>query len=107
MRNNRTFMAVLGDVRSGAAVAEMSEALADIVQRAIESGKQGSISLTLTVQPHGAGQNGFFIQDTMKVALPKMPKDKTVMFADAEGNLTRRDPRQPDLPMGLAPAVSG
>lgn len=103
---SRSYLAILGDVRGGAVVSEASDEIAKIVEAAIASGKAGSITIKLAITPHGAGQNGFFIQDTITAVLPKMPKDRTVMFADAEGNLQRRDPRQPDLPLSPVTAVS-
>ena len=99
---------VLNNLRYGQTQSEMSEALAEAVERARETGKQATVTLVITIKPQGnSGQ--YFLTDEVKQKLPSLPKAQTIMFGTPEGNLLRDDPRQQKLPLrdvgDAAPAV--
>lgn len=93
----KPFAATIQELRSGLLHAELSDALAEVTQAAMEHGKAGAVTLTLTLKPEASGQ--FFIEDQVKIKKPEGKRPVSLMFADENGGLHRRDPRQPELPM--------
>lgn len=90
--------------RQGALHAEMSEKLQALVAAVEEHGKSGTLTLTIRVTPTATGANTFFIADDVKVKAPEPDRGASLFFSDGEGNLSRSDPRQPELPLRDLPA---
>ncbi len=87
------FTYTLGTLRGGLAAEELSEHLHAAVQACSETGKQATITLTLTIKPNGStGQ--MHLVDKIAGKLPQLDKGSTILFATPEGNLQREDPRQ-------------
>jgi hypothetical protein len=95
----KPFGAWLHEQRNGSLHAELGEHLADITARVIELQKAGSVTLTVKIAPTGEGQNSVFITDDVKAKPPEPPRPKALFFSDSKGNLSRRDPRQAELPI--------
>lgn len=94
----RPFAAWLQEQRNGLLHSELSERLADLVAAIAEHEKGGTLTLTLAIKPskvYGAVE----VEDTVKVKAPEADRDAGLFFADSHGNLSRRDPRQPELPL--------
>lgn len=91
------FLHVLSTARSGCLADEASESLHQCVEAARDTGKTAVITLMLTVKPNGHGQVS--ISDDIKTRVPKLDKGSTILFVTPEGNLTRDDPRQQNLPL--------
>lgn len=91
---------VLGSLRRGQAAVEFEDALRELLEAVQETGKQGSLTVTLKVGLYDRNDSATLeITDDIKIKLPTLPKGKSLMYRDAEtGLLTRRDPRQPSLP---------
>lgn len=89
----------LHEQRNGSLHAELGEHLADIAARVIDLQKAGTLSLTVKIAPTGEGQNSVFISDEVKAKPPEPPRPKALFFSDTKGNLSRRDPRQAELPL--------
>ena len=98
-----TFTTTLRELRGGVALLDLSEALADLVVAVRGSGMKGALLLKITVAPasKGADNNTLILEDEVIVKRPKAPRGATVLFADNDNILSRRDPRQPEL-KGLA-----
>ena len=92
----RPFHEVLRDLGEGATDSELSEGLWDLVQRVQETGKAGSLHLTLSVGFDGQGR--ISTKDEVKVKLPEFNRPTTAFFIDGTGNPSRRDPNQPEIP---------
>ena len=92
----RPFDQTLRDLSEGATNSELSEALWDLVQRVQDTGKAGSLTLTLAVGFDGNGR--VQIKDEVKTKLPEFNRPTTAFFIDRDGNPSRRDPNQPLLP---------
>ena len=76
---------------------EATEALNDLVHATTETGKAGSITLTIKMKPIG-GKTGQMELDTdVKVKLPTPTKGRTILFTTPDNNLQRTDPRQQTL----------
>lgn len=101
-RTIRPFAAVLQDIAAGRLHDRLSEQLADLTAAVTDTGKKGTVTLTITVAPVKAGVTDTLIVTGKTVA--KIPEDaaatpSSVFFADAAGNLSRNDPKQLTLPL--------
>lgn len=91
-----TFWSWLREQRHGALHAELGETLAEVVQAVIEQGKNGSVTLSIKVAPTKDGAS-VFVTDDVKKNVPTADRGGSIMFAAANGELTRNDPRQLSL----------
>lgn len=97
-RAQKRFTDTLLDIRDGDVVHELTEQLRDIVQRVRETGRPGSLTLTIKVKNVSKGAGGaLMLEDDIKVKLPVAEKGTTLLFATEDGQLQRNDPRQPRL----------
>ncbi len=109
-RQVKPFSATLQELAGGTVAARLAEQLQELTNAVTETGKKGTLTLTLQVAPLKPG-NVTNLVVTAKTVL-KAPEDdsatpSSVFFTDAAGNLTRDDPRQPTLPLrGLETARS-
>lgn len=95
----------LKNLRGGAVLDEIGDELANLTRHVRETGRAGKLTITLTVSPVKKGQGDIVtIADEVRAKLPKLERPSTVLYTDETGGLSRKDPRQPDLPM--APVLS-
>lgn len=94
----RPFAAFLTEHRGGLLHGELSDALKEVVLAAVETGKKGSLQVQITIEPNADGAT-VTISDKIAVKLPEAERGAAIFFFDAEGNLSRRDPRQMELPL--------
>lgn len=92
------YVATINQLRYGAATEELSEKLAECVDRASSTGKTAELTLVIKIKPQGASGQ-YFLTDEIKQKLPSLPKEQSIFFGTPEGNLTREDPRQQKLPL--------
>lgn len=104
-RTIRPFTDFLQEHRHGELHGEVSAALNDLVQAVTGIGKSGSLTLTITIEPAGTNHEQVLVKDDVVVKQPKPARESAICFVDDEGNLSRRDPRQPELP-GLRTVAS-
>ncbi len=95
VNNKLTIVEVLHNVDDGGALEELREGIADVTRAVLATGKAGTVSLTLTIDKLGACQVA--IKDKIAIKPPQATKDATIFFADDDGDLSRRDPRQLQL----------
>lgn len=91
-----TFIASIIDLNGGATAADLDHQLRQVVIQARETGKPGSITLTLSVEPRGADSVIVVAKITEK--LPKTEAPKNIYFVDDSGELLREHPKQATLP---------
>lgn len=91
------FADVLGAVEGGSLFNQLNDALQDLVVAVTETRKVGEISVTLKISPNG--ETAVSITGAIKAKVPEPNKGITIFYADGGGNLLRRDPRQPELPL--------
>lgn len=91
---------VLRDIRKGRPVEEATLALADVVRAVDETGKEGSVTITLKIKPakHGGPEKTLVAE--VKAKKPISEIAPAVFFSDAEGDLHRFDPRQEEMSLG-------
>lgn len=96
----RPFINTLAEVRAGGAVDDLDASLADVVQAVRNTGKTGELTLKLTIKPASKGDIfTLFVDADIKTKLPRLDNGSTVFFADKDNSLTRRDPRQGEIPL--------
>lgn len=91
----------LTDQRKGKFLIEASEALADVVKACRATGKKGSVTIKLKIKPT---DQEIMVMDEIKTEIPKPDAAASVFYDDEEGNLSREDPNQGDLPFEIAQA---
>jgi hypothetical protein len=91
----RPFADWLREQSNGRTHDELSEALADVTQAVTDTGKKGTLTLTVTIAPVKNGGGALVVSDAVKTAAPKPDRRTSVFYSDINGNLTREDPRQP------------
>lgn len=90
--------ALLRSLRRGNAIADLDDALAQLVASVRETGKAGTLTLKLRVEPADKDSRTVFVTDEIASKLPKREPGKSIFYIDHQGRLTRNDPDQPDLP---------
>jgi hypothetical protein len=92
----KPFTDTLAQLRYGKAAEELTEAMATLIAKCTETGGKGSITLKLSIAPGKSGQ--VEIVDTITSKLPEFTRSTSLFFVTPEGNLSRNDPRQGELP---------
>ena len=90
----RDFAAFLVEQSQGRTHAELSEGLRDLVARVIDTGKKGSITLTVAVAPMKDNTGVLVVSDVIKLNLPEHDRSASIFWPDKAGNLVRNDPNQ-------------
>lgn len=91
----RPFADVLVELSGGRTHTELSEQLHELIARVRDTGKKGSLTLTITVsRVKNAAENTLTVSDDVRAKLPAHDRNVSVFFADADGNLSRKDPNQ-------------
>lgn len=94
----RPFADTLRDIRGGAVLDDLAEEMQKLVDAVASTGKGGSLTLKLDIKPMAQFDGAVVVTDDIKTALPKLSSNGTVMFTTPEGNLSRKNPKQDDLP---------
>lgn len=88
----RPFTDLLTALRFGELHEELTDKLNELVTTCTDTGKAGTLTLTLKLKPSKGG--AIEISDDVKTKLPSFEHASTLMFPTPEGNLQREDPRQ-------------
>jgi ABC-type thiamine transport system ATPase subunit len=98
----RPFADVLIELNRGKTHAELSRALQDVIAAVRDTGKPGKLAFALAVKP--ARADGMVeITDQVAVKLPAYDRPASMFFVTDDANLSRNDPRQTELDLGLRP----
>lgn len=96
MSKSRPFIDTLRDIEAGGLLDELSETQHSLIDAIRLTGKGGELTIKLAYKPDGNGQ--MTIKADVKAKEPALSRGTSLFFLTPEGNLTRRDPRQQDLP---------
>lgn len=105
----RPFTDVIRDHRNGKLVNSLTERLAKVVAAVQETGKGGSITLSLAIKPSKGDEDAFEVVPTISAKLPEADLPKALFYADDSGSLVRESPVQrgifdaDDTDLGSAP----
>lgn len=97
MSKSRPFIDTLRDIEAGGLLDELSETQHSLIDAIRLTGKGGELTIKLAYKPDGNGQ--MTIKAHVKAKEPALSRGTSLFFLTPEGNLTRRDPRQQDLPL--------
>lgn len=90
----RPFADWLREQSSGSTHEELGDALFDLVARVRDTGKKGSLSLTITVAPMDKDVDVLVVTDEIRLKLPEHDRKASLFYPDKTGNLSRSDPQQ-------------
>lgn len=76
---------------------ELGEALAEVVNAVMSTGKKGTVTMKLDVSPQNIGQGTIRVAHDIKKTIPKEKREGGIMFAMPSGKLTPNDPSQKSL----------
>jgi hypothetical protein len=96
-----TFTELLATQRNGAAVADIDRVLGELLEAVQATGKRGSLTVTLTVEPPKDSKVLVVVKDDIRAKLPQPGKEGSLFFIVTENGrcvLSRRNPDQPELP---------
>ena len=94
------FTDVLRQIRKGRPVEEATQALQDVVKAVDETGKSGSVTVILKIEPakHGGPEKKIIAE--IKAKKPIAESAPAIFFSDSDGDLLRSDPNQEEMPFG-------
>lgn len=91
----REFGSFLLEQARGKTHDELSQALHDVTAKVMETGKKGSLTLTISIALLDKDpSNGLVINDEIRTKMPEHDRPASVFYPDRSGNLSRRDPNQ-------------
>lgn len=90
----RPFATFLMEQNRGRTHEELSHGLRDLVAKVEDTGKKGSITLTITVEPLKGNEEALQVSDVIKLNLPEHNRGASIFFRGRDGNLQRDDPNQ-------------
>lgn len=90
----RPFADLLHDLRRGRVNSELTEATHELINACVDTGKKGSITLTLTFEPDKDDEGRFRVTDAITTKTPRRNVKPSLFFITRENNLTRTDPNQ-------------
>lgn len=93
----RTVMAVLPEVDGGKLVEGLTANLQELSTAVAALRQAGSVTLKIVLKPSEAADNAMMLGYEIKLSKPKKAAKATLMFIDAEGSMSRSDPKQPEL----------
>ncbi|MCA7012491.1 hypothetical protein LF934_07505 [Dickeya dadantii] len=92
-------------INRGTLDAELTESLAELIKSVRETGKKGTITLTLNVSMlNTRDENAVKVTPAVKTSKPELGQADTIMFSTADGDLLRDDPDQIKLPLTVIDA---
>lgn len=95
----RPALEVLGRLRRGQVMDLLSIELNRVVTgvKDCQSGKGGTVTLTLKIDPVKKAHNAVCIQANVVGKAPEDPPESDLLFYDADGNLHTKNPNQKDI----------
>lgn len=101
----QTTLNALGD---GHVMAELAQAIYDAVGAVNAHNKAATVTLTVTIAPMKRDSKlremPLLFSGEISSKLPRQDAEQTLFYIDEEGNPTRTQTRQPDLPLSISPA---
>lgn len=98
---SNSYIETLGQMRHGTLLDDLANAQALLLHAVRETGKPGKLIVELIVAPEKGQTGAVRVSDKVTLKAPEADVADTLAFITAEGDrLTRRDPRQAELPTG-------
>ena len=93
----KPFSSWLIEQAGGKTESELTDGLRDLVNRVTDTGKKGTLQLTVTVGPMKEDPSMLVVSDEIKLKLPEHDRKASIFWTDDDGNLLRNDPNQRSL----------
>lgn len=93
----KPFSSWLIEQAGGKTETELTDGLRDLVNRVQDTGKKGTLQLTVTVAPMKEDPSMLVVSDEIKLKLPEHDRKASIFWTDDDGNLLRNDPNQRSL----------
>lgn len=83
---SKLFTDTLRDMRNGQTVRELTDAMADVIQRVKDTGKAGELTLKLKIAPasRGGEVTTVIVTDNVTTKLPVMERGASIFFTTPE-----------------------
>lgn len=94
---SNAFAHTLNQISHGQLAEQASEELARLVAAIQETGKKGKLVLTINIKPRGRDSGQVEVVGDVKVTCPTSEIAPVMLFADANGNLVKDNPKQMKL----------
>lgn len=103
---SKAFSVILQDLRDGRTHSDLSARFAELVKEVEQTGKAGSLLLTIKVAPASRAQpvDKVIVSPTITLKLPKPDAGEDFFWLSDESELSRNHPRQQALGMELREA---
>lgn len=102
----RPFLDMVAELRRGRVNDDLTDKTHALIAACIDTGKKGSISLTLTFDPDkDIDDERFKVSDAIVVKTPTRSTKPSIFFVTRDGNFSRTDPNQ-DTFSGLSEVPS-
>lgn len=97
--SGQQFLDLLRSQEHGGFLIDAEESLLNLIEAVQRTGKKGALKLTLTVvsDKNALDEAAVFISGAIAASTPE-PDRRHTLFYHVDGRLSRRDPRQPELP---------
>lgn len=90
-----SFLAAISQQRGGDLAADCNDKMREVVEAIRETGKAGSLTLTLKFKPVEEGDGtAVKVNDTISVKIPQPSLGVCIFYTNDTGGLQRADPRQ-------------
>jgi len=94
---SRSFNEIIAEYGNGRLLDKLSEELAEVTRACADTNLKGALTLKLSIEPSDDGTCSVQAEVTAKA--PRRGVGQAIFYADGAGNLSRRDPRQSELPL--------
>jgi hypothetical protein len=94
------FIAFVAALDKGRTATELGQKLQELTAAVENTGRGGTLTLKVTVKPAGTRttkSGAMLVADEITLKAPKMPRDESIFFSDADHNLVRNDPNQTEM----------
>jgi hypothetical protein len=96
----RPFADLLREQRRGSMHDELTAQLHELVNAVESIGKPGKLVLTIDIRKYKNDTGGVIeVSDDVELKLPKPDRPTAIWFTTADGNLSKTDPAQKQMPL--------
>lgn len=88
----RPFADVLSEVNKGLVADEAATRLAELVAAVRETGRKGTLKLTIEVAPFSGNDDIVKVSGSVDLRAPRAEPPASIFYPDDSGNLSRNDP---------------
>ena len=103
---DRAALSILENHKNGRIITDISAALKQVTAAVQLTGKGGSVTLTMKINPASKGDASTLVfLPKVKTSIPESEVPGSIFYADSDFNLVREDPNQAKLDLKEAPAA--